>query len=281
MNPAHYLDRLRGRLRRPPRLQLPVYVFTHHKTGTALCRKVFSAVATEFGWQFQRLFRWTNDLPASDITHFATSLVGPRVLEQEFRGVHVVRDPRNLAVSGYAYHRRCREKWCINTNFDLTPPIDYPRVPYSTERRPDEWKHRYLVELDGRSYQEHLRRLGPEEGLLFEMRHYAYWTTEQMLGWNYDDPRILEVKLEDIATNFDAVWSEIFEHLGFNEKQCDTALAIAAHHDLSRMGPEERAAVEHASFPESADWRDHFGPVHRSEYDAHYGRAHARLGYPD
>ncbi len=282
MTPANHLRRVRRRLRpASPRLRWPVNVFTHHKAGTVLFTKVFRDIAAAFCWQYDQFFRWSDDRRAGDIAHFATALVGPRVLEEDFRGVHVVRDPRNLAVSGYAYHRRCREEWCINTNFDATPPIEYPRVPYSQERRSEDWKRRYLVDLAGRSYQEHLQRLAPEEGLLFEMRHYALWTTEQMLAWNYSDPRILEVKLEELSTQFDAVWLNIFTHLGFDDKQRDAALAIARRHDLSRMRSEERASIDHVSFSESVDWKDHFSPVHRSEYDARYGSAHQRLGYSD
>src|SRR5438128_1241415 len=94
-----------------PRLPLPTYVFTYHKTGVVLFTKVFGDIARAFGWQRIEFTRWTNEPPPTEIAHFMHSLVGPRVLERDFRGVHVVRDPRNIAVSGYAYHRRCRERW--------------------------------------------------------------------------------------------------------------------------------------------------------------------------
>ena len=262
----------------PPR---PIYAFTHHKTGSVLLSKVLGDVAHAFRWRSETHLRWTDERPAADVAQFMTSQVGPHVLAGDFRGVHVVRDPRDLVVSGAAYHRRCAEAWCVNTDFDATAPIGFPRVPYSQERRPEEWKRRYLADLAGRSYQEHLRDLDNDDGLLYEMRRYALWTTEQMLAWDYTDPRIIEVKMEDLAADFDGAWARIFSHLGLTESQQAAGLRIAAAHDLGRMDRSTRAAMSHVSSADPVSWRDEFGPAHRAEYAARFGAAHTHLGYPD
>jgi hypothetical protein len=258
----------------------PIFVFTHHKTGTVLFRNLFHEVARTFGWSWSEHFRWCDDPPGTDVTFFGTSLAGPRVMAQEFRGVHVVRDPRNVLLSGYGYHRRCRERWCINTDFDPSTPIRFPRVPYSQEHRPEEWKRAYLDGLAGRSYQQHLLDCDVDRGLIFEMEHYAAWTTEQMLAWNYHDPRVLEVKLEDVTSGFDEAMHDIFGHLLLTSSQVARAQRIAQRHDLSRMPREDVAALSHVSAHQT-DWREQLQPLHEAEYRARFGEAHSKLGYRD
>lgn len=123
---------------RKPRL----YLCCYHKTGTILLANVFGEICREFGWRFEvDLGRVERIPPEGDVLLFAHSLVDfQREAPQSYVGAHLIRDPRDVIVSGYLYHKRCREEWCVHEAFDTREPIRYPNVQFSQQHRPESWK---------------------------------------------------------------------------------------------------------------------------------------------
>ena len=65
------------------------------------------------------------------------------------------------------------------------------------------------------SYQEYLNTLSPESGMILE----ALWRKshfDQMQAWNFHNPRILEMRYEDIVGNERAAFEQLFLHYGFH-----------------------------------------------------------------
>jgi hypothetical protein len=83
------------------------------------------------------------------------------------RGVHVVRDPRDMLVSGYFSHK--------NT--------------HDTSEWPALIRHR-----------DKLQQLSKEEGLMLEME-FSRPFFEDMLTWNYEQENVLELRMEDVTAN--------------------------------------------------------------------------------
>ena len=161
-----------------------IVVFTYHKTGTVLFQSILASVAAQFGLKFAEYFGYVERIdPGLDIALLAHSLVPPRFAARPFRAIRVVRDPRDIWVSGYLYHRRCSEAWCTNTNFNPSPPITYPRVDYSFQHYPEVWKQRYLAWLGGKSYQQNLLDRDRPAGLAFELEGYSGQTFKAMRDW--------------------------------------------------------------------------------------------------
>ncbi|MEX2400249.1 MAG: sulfotransferase domain-containing protein [Rhodothermales bacterium] len=210
---------------------------------------------------------------------FPHSLVDLDSVERHFTAIHLVRDPRDVIVSGYLYHKRCNEPWCRNTDFDWSDPLNYPIVPRSQDHRPLEWKKNYLNSLNGRSYQENLRSLAQEDGLLFEMDHYASWTIRQMESWDYSRPDTLELKFEDIMTDFEASFASMFAHVGFNKIQTDFASSVAITEDISRMTDKEIMMNNHISARSTSKWSRYFTPKLKDEFKARFPDTLQRLGY--
>ena len=69
-----------------------------------------------------------------------------------YRGTHIVRDPRDVIVSGYFYHKWAPERWC------------------AVERA-----------YDGMSYRDRLKNLSKEDGLIFEIDHVGHETLSDMM----------------------------------------------------------------------------------------------------
>lgn len=261
-------------------LRPQILVFTYHKTGTVLFEKVMRAVAARFGLTVAVHFGWIEKVdPAKDIVLLGHSLVGRDFAARPFRAIRVVRDPRDIWVSGYLYHRRCREEWCTNTNFDASAPVTYPRVDYSFEHCPESWKRAYLARLGGKSYQDNLLELDRKAGLAFELAGYAGRTLDTMRGWTLATPDLLQVQLEDVMCDFDGALGAIFKHVGFNDGECAQAVELARPHDVARMSDEAVAANRHIHSRSISKWRDFVPAAEIDEFERGYGDLIAGLGY--
>jgi hypothetical protein len=109
----------------------PWYFFCYHKVGTALCANITRKIAACFGWQADYLLGPIKGVdPSKQIVTFAHPYIEFDLSTIPHKGVRLIRDPRDVWLSGYLYHQHCRERWCINEDFDLTPPILPPRVPF-------------------------------------------------------------------------------------------------------------------------------------------------------
>lgn len=264
---------------RQPR-KLPIYLCCYHKVGTALLTKVFRDLCDEFGWTFKTVRGDCSTFPSdTDVVLFEHSLVDLSQAPQPYVGVHLIRDPRDVIVSGYLYHQRCHEKWCINTNFDLTEPIDYPQVPLSQQHRSPAWKRQYVQSLNQQSYQANLLARSPTEGLLFELHHYGAWTIDSMLAWDYQHSPCLELKFETVMADFDASFGAIFAHVGLTTEERQRALQVAARHDLNRMSSEQVQRNRHISSRQTQKWRNYFQAEHAIAFQERFGDALVTLGY--
>ena len=58
-----------------------------------------------------------------------SALRGP--LDRPYRAIRLIRDPRDIWVSGYLCHLHCDEAWCRNSDMDPTPSIQWPQVDFS------------------------------------------------------------------------------------------------------------------------------------------------------
>lgn len=279
-----FLHSVKRRLRQQTykRKNFPIYIFTHHKTGTVLATNVLKEISDFLGLKLCRVYGYCDEIPDGyDVVIFEHSLVSNKILSSSFRGVHIIRDPRNVLISGYQYHRHTEELWCNTRPLAGTLPehIKFPLVPYSREHKSPEWKKRYLEDLKGLSYKDNLKCLDTQKGLAFELDRYASWTIEDMANWNYELDNVLEVKMEDILKNYDEVFSNIFDHLGFTGKLREKALHIAQSHDLNRMSASEIKANKHIHSKNHSKRENLLDDEILKSFTEKYGETLKKLGY--
>jgi hypothetical protein len=238
------------------------------------------AVAARFGLTVTLHFGLVEKIdPATDIVLLGHSLVGRDCAARPFRAIRVVRDPRDIWVSGYLYHRHCDEEWCTNTDFDPSSPIAYPRVDYSFEHYPESWKRAYLSGLAGKSYQRHLLERDQEGGLAFELAGYTGRTFDAMRGWRLVTPDVLPVQLEAVMCDFSGTLAGIFQHLGFSDDECAQAVDAARPHDVARMSDEAVAQNRHIHSRSISKWRDFLSAAQIDGFERRYGELITNLGY--
>ena len=264
----------------PP--EVPIYLFCYHKVGTILLAKIFREICVRFGWRFKTVIGKAEAIPTdADIILFMHSLVDLEVVKHNYIGAHFIRDPRDVIVSGYLYHKRCSEDWCVNESPSATEPILFPNVPWSQQHRPEAWKAAYIKSLNNTSYQQNLLQRNQSEGILFEMNNYAAWTIESMLDWDYSNPRVREVKFEALMGDFDATFKKIFEFFGFTEIQRQHGMRIAQKEDLGRKSDRQLRANNHISSRQTTKWQRYFETSHKEVFEKRFKGALAKLGYEE
>ena len=105
--------------------QHQIIVFTYHKTGTTVFENIFARVSEAWYMPMRKLYGMTPFAPPGPpILMLSHSLLGS-LPQHDFRAIRAIRDPRDIWVSGYHYHRHCSEPWCRNTDFSETPSITF------------------------------------------------------------------------------------------------------------------------------------------------------------
>ncbi len=196
-----------------------------------------------------------------------------------FRGIHVVRDPRDVAISAYFSHRNSH-------------PTEY-------------WPE--LVE-----YRELLQRLPKDEGILENFKFTAQlpidgWNCnlfDTMREWNYQTENVMEVRFEDLVRDPYQKFLEMFDFLGllrFSEPP-----ALGSMHDQERAkrqasmpawillmivyqnrfaklaGSRRRGEEDEGSHYRKGapgDWRNHFTDRHKQYFKEHHNDLLVKLGY--
>ncbi len=181
----------------------------YHKVGTVWFGRILRDVAAEFGLSFEigstyksiRNFELNQDV---DIFLDFGSHVDLESLD-EYVGSHMIRDPRDMIVSGYFYHRRTNELWA-----------NIPRPEYR-----------------GMSYKEYLNSIGQSEGLLAEIKHANFWV-KHMQEWNFNNKRIFEIRYEDILDNEAMIFRNMFRHYRFSKEAINKSCQIYEKYSFNR-----------------------------------------------
>lgn len=148
--------------------------FGHHRSASSWTNDVLRQVCRKAGWDHRTVHN--EAMVAGDLAGFCARVrpdlltlsnarAGHLAALPPFRGLHLIRDPRDILVSSYFSHRNS----------------------HPTDRWPELVAHRA-----------ELRSLPQDEGLLLELgcRREQF---EQMAAWTYDVPHILELKMEELT----------------------------------------------------------------------------------
>ncbi len=241
----------------------------HHKIGTSWFSKIFNLIAIEFGLPIA-----SNDLSllpkGRPAIFFQTRVyVIPGSLTN-YRGSHMIRDPRDVVLSGYHYHLWTNEEWCNKKIKDL--PADMEKV----------WPLLPVNEIKEMSYKEYLNSLSTEEGILAEMKRASTTSIKGIVEWNYMDKNIFEFKYEDIMQNEDKYFRLLFQHYGFKEKAMEKALKIAQSCSFSNRTKRDIGDVDSKSHLRSGklqQWKDEYTEKHKECFKELHGQDLIRLGY--
>jgi hypothetical protein len=230
--------------------------FGHHKCASRFFRlAVFAPLARANGWDVVSYridsppFHFSDlpdlDLQAVDFERLKSSVpavvnllnASPAVLGAvvstgcEFRGLRVIRDPRQVLVSAYFHHRG---------GHPVNGSAGFVWDKLGTDKAI-------------------LRELPVEDGILYELDNITGQVIErQILAWQ-SDPRVMEIRVEDIATDREGFLRRLSGHLQVSLPAIDWSRSFSD------------SGAKH--------WSEHFTPRVKSAFKERYGDALIRLGY--
>ena len=191
----------------------------------------------------------------------------------------MIRDPRDVIISGYLYHKHCEEKWCTNRPDENIASIGFPQIPHSQHARTAKWKAEYLRSLGGSSYQETINSLDQEDGIIFEMCNYGRWTTEAMRDWDYSNSRIKELKFEDIMGDFMGSFEQVFLHYGFPVSVTQGMLELVVEENITNLSDIDISESSHIHSRQTTKWKEYFSSRHKNLFKEMFGNVLIDLGY--
>lgn len=179
-----------------------------------------------------------------------------------FRLTRFIRDPRDLVVSGYFYHKRGAEAW-----LKLEAPTAEDWY-FANGCVPDS------LRASGSSFAEHLQSIPEEEGLLAELEFRALHF-DSMARWPSRHADIVTFRYEDVVGSEAAAFRQVFDFYGLSPLERGLGLWFAKRYSLRGRG-----ADVHVRNPASGQWRKHFTPRVRRAFDTRYAGLVRMLGYP-
>lgn len=281
--------------------------FGRHKTASTWARSILEEAAAALGLRVLTIHvpeQWSAYPSVGDLVRAERPdlLVMTNATQEDFEslppllGLNVVRDPRDIVVSGYFSHLHSHPDTLFGVTF---------------------WE---LIE-----HRKILSTVDAHEGLLQEIE-FSGMFLDPMAAWNYANPGVLELKMEDMIADPAAVWGRALRHLDLVTPPggAEPLRTAAFHWNLApRRGvPRPLAAVRRVlprvplrrlpgSYARSAtdrftfarmskgrqpgqedvtshyrrgvpgDWRTHFTDEHIARMRERHGDLVRRLGYED
>ncbi len=275
--------------------------FGHHKCATTMMLKVINEVCEYSGlkhahyhspkmWGYKNGFGLDKaaDQHKLDFVSYISAdqkFIGD---PDRFRGIHIIRDPRDIAISSYFSHRNS----------------------HSTEGWPELAQFRTVLE-----------RLPKDEGILADLKFTAQlpvdgWDInlfDTIKEWNYQAKNVLELRFENLIMDPYQQILNMFDFLGivdFSEpdlanllRYCDrrvqprrifvrkplnsipawALLLILYENRFAKLAGGRKKGEEdvnsHYRRGMPGDWRNHFNELHKQYFKEHYNDLLVMLGY--
>ncbi|BCJ76878.1 hypothetical protein CS0771_64220 [Catellatospora sp. IY07-71] len=168
--------------------------FGRHKTASTWARSILHDAAHALGLKILTIHvpnQWAGHASVGDYVRAEQPdiLVMTNVTQAQFetlpplRGLNVIRDPRDIIVSGYFSHRNSHPEQLMGIVWEEL--VEHRRV---------------LSEVD------------VEAGLLAEIEFSGVFL-DPMREWNYANPGVLELRMEDMVADPYAHWTRALTHL--------------------------------------------------------------------
>lgn len=240
------------------------FFFGHHKAATHWLSAIVKQVCDERSVPYAYLYspkqfdfdlsRWARAQPG----FFSYTNADMRYVEplDRFRAFHVIRDPRDIAVSSYFSHR----------------------YSHATDTWPELARHRADLE-----------RLPLHEGLLLDMQWSRSLPCEGvvlrpfdcMRDWDYRMPHCMEVRFEDLIASPQTWLRDMFAFVEMPLTEPGLGRIMQSHDFtlLASRPPGQEDPTHHYRKGIAGDWRNYFQEDHKRFFKQSFGGLVEKLGY--
>ncbi len=232
-----------------------MYVFFgHHKAASTWIFNLCRSICDQLGLSYEANPDLNQESdPKADFIVFGNASIHHVDHLNDFRGFHVIRDPRDIVISAYFSHK-------------ISHPIEG-----------EEW----LIEA-----REILNSIDQEQGLRFSIA----WRKEQftrMGTWEFDHENIYESRFEIITTWPEVEFKKIFEFMGLFPDPLTPELLteiLEAHSFELLSGGREKGIEDvesHYRKGTPGDWKNYLHGTNKEFFKELYGQFLIDLGYEE
>lgn len=240
---------------------------SYHKCLTGYFSTVFDILFNKVFFLSKGYKHFDSDLNSfkANFEQYKVSSINNHTLELDkigdFKMSRFVRDPRDMIVSGYFYHKRGAEAWCNIIN--PTGSDDKIR------------NQKILAQMGGEhSFSSYLNSLSLEEGLLTEIE-FRRLHFEEMARFPIEDDRVIIFKYEDILGNESTVFNEIFDFYGLTRTQKAVGGYLAHRYSAEN----QKGKKAHIRDPQSSQWKNVFTPKVEKRFNELFSDVLTVYGY--
>ena len=170
------------------------YLLNDHKTGCTVSEKLIEAI--DCGIKVRHIFHFSKEYNTDD------------------KYIVVIRNPKEIIISGYLYHKKCSEWWAINRDINYYGGHTTSCSPDVLRENEKNIRHAGTFSA-GCPYQVKLNSIPEKEGILMEMSCVAYLTISGMYNLpHYGKKNVIIVKYEDLVYNHDKAVTDICRFVG-------------------------------------------------------------------
>ena len=240
----------------------------YHKVGTVWFARILGRVGSRYGLKVQRGMRVrgnkvTPPLPDTGIFIDPHSRAEGNTLPP-FKGSHMVRDPRDMVISGYFYHKWTTERW-----------VRMPGRMDGKDWGRSDWR--------GWTYHDILNSVDQEEGLAIEIHRASAGVLHRINSWDYDDPRFHEMQYRNVIADEDAAFATMFTHYGFTPKAVERSVEMAREFSFKNVTKrdvgEKSRGKSHLRSGQPGEWSQYFTGEHRKLFEEINPGLMVKLGY--
>lgn len=234
-------------------------VATHHKTGTVWMSSTFQRICKVRKIRFCRIDR---SEPVENMDYsvptvffsFHSNFDGfPELQSNKYPVFHLIRDPRDVLISGMYYHRKAKEKWLFDSK----------------------------IEFGTMGYQEKLNSFATErDRLQFELDNSTTKTTSAMLRWNYSQSRSFECKYENLIQDSEGeLFAKACIHLGFGPRELVRCKGGFLRNSIFAKKPRLKGKITHVRSGHAQQWRSVFDKTLAKSFEERFPGGLVKLGY--
>jgi hypothetical protein len=269
--------------------------FGHHKCGTGWINRILRTACNELGLHFVQVnnpkmfdYNLREFVEKRNVEFLSYANADYHYVKDlpDFKGLHVIRDPRDIVVSSYFSHL----------------------YSHSTREWPELENHR-----------QQLQKQSEVEGLKTELK-FRSGEFERMRQWNYDLENIIELKMEAVIKNPRQQFLDIFRYFGILDEEsvgirkrlkhflslfnrivryasrervagpfrmrqlpAERVLGIVDENDFARLSkgrqPGQEDVKSHYRKGQPGDWKNYFNEEHIKLFKSRYSNILVQSGY--
>jgi len=199
-------------------------------------------------------------------------------LKENQKNLAIIRNPKEIIISGYLYHLKTKEKWCV------TKGVNYYDDWFNQFSNEDLIKNKKYIEFGKTfsneiSYQSKLKKLNQINGIIYEMQNVSNITLSG-LQKICENPKIKKIKFEDLVFDYDNSIDELLNYFEFNENKKKIFKTLFKKYSLNNSEYKKKNINHITNFEHNKNrYRDYWNLEIEKKFNENYPNLMEICGY--